>query len=83
MVFHTHFDAVDKDENRIPLKEHFPLFRELYDFLFIRQLLFKMLDSCNREQMREASHWMQVILDEIGNQDKRNDLKILLLLVIP
>lgn len=75
-VFHTHFDAVGKDESLIPLEEHFPLFRELYDFLFIRQLLFKMLDSLSREQMREASHWMQVVLDEIANQDEKNDLKI-------
>lgn len=76
VVFHVHFLAMDRQGNRIALEKFFPLFRNLCDFLFFRQLLFKMLDVCSRGRFREASHWLQVILDEIANQDRQNRLPI-------
>lgn len=76
VVFHVHFHALDEQGHIVDLEKIFPLYRNLYDFLFFRQLLFKMLDVCNKGRLDEAAHWIQVILDEIRNQDRQNDLQI-------
>lgn len=72
-VLHLHFDAIRPDGTSAWSKEEFPLFRELYDFPFIRHLMFKMLDAWNSNGQTEAVHWLFVVLDEIRCQDRQTE----------
>lgn len=72
-VLHLHFDAFSSDGSPVSLEDEFPLLRELYDFPFVRHLMFKMLDAWNGNGRAEAIHWLFVVLDEIRRQDRETE----------
>lgn len=69
-VIHLHFDVLKGDGTPACLEEEIPLFRQLRELEFVRQLLFKILDAWNGSREEEAGHWLQSVLDEISGQDR-------------
>ena len=62
---------LDSNGFPVPLHKEFALYRQLRDFDFFRQVLFRILDAWNGGREAEAVHWLQAALDEIQNQDRQ------------
>ena len=71
-VFYLHFNVTGETGEKKNLAEEFRLYRELYEFDFLCQILYRITDACGTGRMEEAAHWLRAVLDEIRHQDSQN-----------